>query len=581
MGGPMTRVRQRFERARDKVDGGLSTQVRGPAAERLNFELPGTTGLRSGALLIGVVCITVALAVPFFGWAGVQTEGPALGLASAVVIVLGRHRRWTAGLAGLLGGIAAVAIIVRLVTPPTNSSRVLQVILRAALSRSSLYLALGGVVLIIAVAVSQLRAPRALPVGFLRLPEINRVAVRHVAVAVGVSRVLVWLVAALAAALLGVHADVSHNLLDRPFGSFGNTLVAPATAWDASPYLAIAQHGYAGGLYFDAFFPAYPWLIRLFAWSPRASVLSGIVISLSAFMVGLYFVHRLIERDFGPRIAQLTVLLVAFCPMSFFFSAVYSESLFLACSVGAIYAARRGRWFWAGLAGALATASRSNGLLIVVPLALMYLYGPRPGPRGRATGLAPRYPLQRDAAWLLLAPLPLILYLCYMGSHGSWLAPLHAERVFWGRTFTPIAGLWKGTSSAIASIHQLAVGDSHTVIATAAGGELSVPSRQATANLIDAASLALVLICLIGAVRRLPVAYWAYALVSVVVALSATEPVEPLQSFPRYMVVVFPLQLWLAIWAARSRWRTPVLLGVGAALMCLFASEFARGLWVA
>jgi Gpi18-like mannosyltransferase len=38
----------------------------------------------------------------------------------------------------------------------------------------------------------------------------------------------------------------------------------------------------------------------------------------------------------------VTVLLVAFCPMAYFFSAVYSESLYLALSVGCILSARRG-----------------------------------------------------------------------------------------------------------------------------------------------------------------------------------------------------------------------------------------------
>ena len=54
------------------------------------------------------------------------------------------------------------------------------------------------------------------------------------------------------------------------------------------------------------------------------------------------------------------MLLVAFCPMAYLFSAVYSESLFLALSLGCIWQARMGRWAWAGLLGALRRGERAQ-----------------------------------------------------------------------------------------------------------------------------------------------------------------------------------------------------------------------------
>jgi hypothetical protein len=56
---------------------------------------------------------------------------------------------------------------------------------------------------------------------------------------------------------------------------------------------------------------------------------------------------------------------------------------------------------------------------------------------------------------------------------------------------------------------------------------------------------------------------------------------EPLMSVPRFLVVLFPLSIWLAAWlAAHPRARTPVLVG-SAALMVLFVGEFATWHWVA
>src|SRR4029453_15684684 len=123
--------------------------------------------------------------------------------------------------------------------------------------------------------------------------------------------------------------------------------------------------------------------------------------------------------ELGDADARLTVALVALFPTAYAFSAVYTESLFLALSAGALYAGRLGRWRWAGVLAALASATRSTGVLLVVPLALLYLYGPRadrPGPPGVRSRLRPRHAVGRDAAWLALAPIGLVGYLGYLAA---------------------------------------------------------------------------------------------------------------------------------------------------------------------
>src|SRR5437588_734028 len=81
-----------------------------------------------------------------------------------------------------------------------------------------------------------------------------------------------------------------------------------------------------------------------------------------------------------------------------FQSATYTESLFLLLTLVAVYAARSERWWLAGLAGGLAASSRSNGVLILIPLVLLYLYGPRAAAPTASGGLLrARYRLRRDA----------------------------------------------------------------------------------------------------------------------------------------------------------------------------------------
>ncbi len=77
--------------------------------------------------------------------------------------------------------------------------------------------------------------------------------------------------------------------------------------------------------------------------------------------------------------ARRTVLYVAVFPFAYFFTQVYTESLFLLVSVSAVAAAVAARWGWAGLLGGLAALVRPNGVLIAVPLGLLALAGrPRP-----------------------------------------------------------------------------------------------------------------------------------------------------------------------------------------------------------
>ncbi len=177
--------------------------------------------------------------------------------------------------------------------------------------------------------------------------------------------------------------------LSARLGSVGNVLAAPALRWDSIHYLAIAEHGYARASD-TAFFPLYPLLIRALGYMLGSDPLAGVAISTVSFVVALALLHRLTELELGRSAADATVLLVALAPLSFFFTALYTESLFLALSLGAVYAARRERWPLAAFLGALATVTRVPGVLLVIPLAVMHLKTHRRPDRG--------------VWWLLLMP---------------------------------------------------------------------------------------------------------------------------------------------------------------------------------
>jgi len=167
-------------------------------------------------------------------------------------------------------------------------------------------------------------------------------------------------------------------------------------AWDSGWYFDIAQRGYywsASGQSSLAFFPLYPLLMRAIAWpfggGDRALWLAGMALSCVCLFLGLAVLHRLAEERLGAReAARRTVLYVAVFPFAYFFTQVYTESLFLLTSVSAVAAAFASRWGWAGVFGALAALTRPNGILVAVPLGLIALAG-----RPRAADLARRVAL--------------------------------------------------------------------------------------------------------------------------------------------------------------------------------------------
>ncbi len=376
------------------------------------------------------------------------------------------------------------------------------------------------------------------------------------------------------------------GLVDH-LGPARDALVAPFARWDSVWYLAIARDGYLDGGAGTAFFPLYPLLVALVAQLGPGALGAGVLVSVACLLIALRLLWRLTDLELGdahPEAAGLAVLACAVGPMAFFLTAIYSESLFLALSVGAFLAARQGRWARAAGLGALGAATRSQGILLMGALALLYLeqrrgarLRRRPGP-GSAGLVAPR-PRRRDALWILVVPLGLGAYLGWLGLAGlDPLAPFDAQQAWFRHFAGPLGGVSQAASAALGGAHQLLSGQTRTVYFRAAGGD---PMVAAWHNLMLFGFLLAAVPALVAALRRLPLAYGAYALAAVVLAVSYPAGPEPLMSFPRFLVVLFPLQMVTGLWlAGHERLRRPAL-GASAAMLASFAGLFATWHWIA
>jgi hypothetical protein len=378
------------------------------------------------------------------------------------------------------------------------------------------------------------------------------------------SRLVVWGAGVLAVLAAGVSqraADFDPGHVVAPYGQPLDTLIAPGARWDSVWYLAVSHDGYGSDPAKPAFFPLYPLALRAMG----SDIVAGISLSLACFAVASLLLHRLTEIELGSAAAGPAVTALALFPGSLYFSMVYSEALFLALSVGAVYSARTRRWAWAGALGGLAAATRSAGVLLLVPLVLLWWAHSRKA---------------RDAVWLALAPAGVGAFCAGLALAGhDALAPFHAQEV-WYRSFAgPFVGAWDGTVAAWDGARQLLSGSRAPVYFAPAGGD---PFIVAWHNLSLFVFLVPIVPAVIGIARRLPPAYVAYVATALALPLSWPVGPQPLMSLPRFEAVLFPAFMWLGSWIARggpARGRVVyVVFGAGLATFSAFVATWH---WVA
>ena len=168
------------------------------------------------------------------------------------------------------------------------------------------------------------------------------------------------------AAAWGIMRYVNHDLTPEGFLQFWKCA-------DAYHYLCIAEDWYLSEGIIDrvvqlVFLPGYPIAVRIVYTVVRDYILSGMLVSILSFCAALGVFYRLALLDYEEETARRAVILLCMIPGAFFFVAPMSESLFLLLSVSCLYLGRKHRWLLAGVLGALASFTRSLGLLLFVPL---------------------------------------------------------------------------------------------------------------------------------------------------------------------------------------------------------------------
>jgi hypothetical protein len=174
--------------------------------------------------------------------------------------------------------------------------------------------------------------------------------------------------------------------------------------WDTTWYVIIAELGYGYDKRSAAFFPLYPMLVRgADQVLPRGAFEAALVVSALTCYAALVVVHRLARSILGEDPARRAIFYLLAFPTGFYLAAAYNESLFIALSVGSLYAMRRRQWWVAGVLGGFASATRLAGVLLVLAFGYEYL---------RQRAFSPRR-IRLDALAVTLMPVGLLLYALY------------------------------------------------------------------------------------------------------------------------------------------------------------------------
>ncbi len=333
--------------------------------------------------------------------------------------------------------------------------------------------------------------------------------------------------------------------------------------FDGVHYLRIAQNGYTSE-FTSAFFPLFPFLIKLFSvFFPRTPGLdlriytdpsyfySGIFISNAFFIAALYMFYKLIKIDYAKSFAKKSLILLLVFPTSFYFGAVYTESLFLFFAVTSVYFIRKQKFLLASIFMSLATATRIIGVFLI----LIYLIEVIKTLKGNSLINKTRLKI---ILGFLIAPIGLVVYSLFLNTnYGDPLYFLSVQPKFGA-----------DRSSSLVLLPQ--------VLYRYVKIFLNVPfiSLGAFNAFLELLFTLLPLMFLLFYIKKIRLSYWIFSLSSLILpTLTGT-----LSSMPRYVLMAFlVLPVFVQILDKHFKLFVLIFILLGVVLLSLFI----RGYWVA
>lgn len=309
--------------------------------------------------------------------------------------------------------------------------------------------------------------------------------------------------------------------------------------FDGVHYLRIAQDGYAYQ-YTQAFFPLYPILIKSLSNLTFGNYLiAALLISNASFLLALITFYKLVKKNLSEKIAFWSVLFLLSFPTSFYFGAVYTESIFLLAIILFFLSIENKNFLHAAVVAALASSLRVIGILLA-PIIF----------------IAQR--TKTSAIYTCLGSSGLAIYAVYLWfKFNNPLYFLTAQSV-WGQ---------ERTTTNLVFLPQVFY-RYFKIIVSVSGTHLYSAIFELTATILAIA----LLVKAINSVKKEWLIFSMFAIV--IPTLTGT-----LASMPRYILIAFPIYIALA--QIKSTLIKSILVVISSIALSICTTIFTRGYWIA
>ena len=353
------------------------------------------------------------------------------------------------------------------------------------------------------------------------------------------------------------------QLLPFDWPDYGTSLVldiqedilVPFNTWDTQHYILLSQQGYGVNPMSNAFYPLYPFLIRVFTplFFNKGLLAAYVIANLSSLLVPVYMYKLSCLFGTKEQASKATVLLLAF-PTAFFMSVAYTESLYMSLCLMAFYYLFTGDVRKASIFCFLLPLARAQGMLFIVPIGILFLQAAFRTKSDIGANMA------RAARTFLL---PALATLLGMGVYftfcrwqlGGFLAGMESYKLYIGNY---------SLGNLLSPFHWFL--DNFI--------NINLQLHGYTNSLIDRAAFLLCLPLLVGVYRTQHRAIFAFAAITMLVPAMAGS----FMSYTRYLLVVFPLFMYLGMRFPKSEYYlAPPMF----ALQMLFYVMHTGGYWVA
>lgn len=341
-----------------------------------------------------------------------------------------------------------------------------------------------------------------------------------------------------------VHEYLISTRLSPAIWSFGG--------FDGVHYLTIAKTSYSAD-YTQTFFPLYPLMIRFVATFiiPNHYLISALLVSNISFLLLMYMFSKLLEEEkLGKQLFWVLVFLVTF-PTAFYYNTIYTESFFLALTVCSFYFAKKKNWLASGICGGLASFTRLFGLFIFPALLYKFYTDYRRLPKTKVNLF--------HLASIFIVPLGTLIYMTYL--YFAAADPL----VFWHDQ--PAFGAARSGGGII--LPPQVIYRYLKILLTVSSNQLAYWNA-----LYELAAFLFASAVLLFGYKKIHFSYQIYSWLALLVpALTGT-----LSSMPRYVAIIFPMYIILAMIKSK-------ILKIALALIFIIIQAagvilFTRGYWV-